>query len=713
MATTGKVVFKRGLFVDLPSSAEKNVLLFVEDQGRLFKGNGIGKPLTEFSNIMSGYNNLETLENLNPAIRGKIYVTCDNKLYTYDGVNYVSLGGNNGLIDHNKLLNRGTNNQHPISAITGLENQLTQLNTKIENVRFRGFYKSPSKFPNSVSMNRDGDIAVSLVNGNYTLYAYSDTTYQWEQIGTGTDGNQAYENIVNPRITDDIDAGFEIGDIWINTTNKTGYICADNKVKNAIWRLITLDDISAFTTADLTEAKGKYFVSSADKSNLLQLQSIINTQTNIQNQINTIGEKIANDASPSNKLVSKNTLNNKIKNSKFEDLLNTPTILSPDTFLVVDSTGTKVIMKDTFDQYIQSIKDKNNVDFTKVKKLEFSNLQGNLKLDETLLLTARMYSTDILDMPTTFDTNKILVSDANSLSYKLKSIDELALLQENYNVNITSDNTDWVNPSITSSGKYEFILKHGLDSQNIIAMFYDINNILIDVKYKILNNMEILIMLDNPIDIRVVVNCSQGTSSEQLTNAKPQITASDFVDDIHTRIDKTYSSKKIEDMVFLLANKENIYNKTQANNIFASKTLEHSHANLYALNNLQEDTDGNLTYKGSKLMTQVEPFYHEDHWVNEDYIALKQLIDMRTIYNTLNFTTIVNSEFTIKNLKPSTTPIEDEDKALRLVVMDDTITILDVKILPQEVQKYLLGISPNTKVFVEGCFSANYYVSAF
>ena len=722
MSTTGSsVVFKKGNFANLPSWAEPNVLLFVEDQGRLFKGNGFNQPLTEFTNILSGYLDEADLITKHPAIRGKIYLTADNKLFTYDGTNYVSVGGGSqGTLDHMQLSNRNAVNSHPISAITGLTTELTNLSTKINDIRFRGFYSTFSNLPTSVSTNRNGDVAVTLdVDGNYVLYVWNSTVLQWEQLSMGgKNGTTIYEKTTDPQVIDDLSQGYTVGDIWINSTTKVGFVCADNALGGAEWKLITLNDLSAFTTDDLATTSDKQYVTSTEKNNLLQLQTIIDSQNNLTNQLNSFGNKMPNDSSSSNKVVSTNTMNNKLANMKIEDLANVPTSLNADAFLVVDDTGTRVVFRNNsnIDRYVDEVVDKNGTSFLEVQKLKFANLQGDMEADgETLRLTAKMYTTDILDMPTAFELDKVLVSNPNTMSYELKSIDELALLQENFNINITDADANWLDPTSTTSGKYEYVVHHGLDSLNIIAMFYDTNNVKIDVPYQITTEDEIIIMIDTPLTFRAVVNCSQGTSSEQLTQmTRPQITASDFMDDIRIRTDKTYSSQKIEDIINVYAKKDNVYTKVQSDSIYASKSKEHGHTDIQVLNKLQEDADGDLTFNGTKLMTQISAFHYEDHWVNEAREDLSLLVDMRNIYSTMNFTTIVNSEITIKNLKPF---VDDEttDKAnaLNLVVMDGSIKVLDVEILPQDVQKYLLGISPNLQILVKGSFDANLYVGAF
>lgn len=98
------VILKKGLYASLPNSADSNVLLFCTDVGRLFQGTGIGNPLLEYSDIITGYSDLTALQKANPSIEKKIYITNDGKLYIYSGGIYVSIGGGDGHTHENKIV---------------------------------------------------------------------------------------------------------------------------------------------------------------------------------------------------------------------------------------------------------------------------------------------------------------------------------------------------------------------------------------------------------------------------------------------------------------------------------------------------------------------------------------------------------------------------------------------------------------------------------
>jgi len=59
---------------------------------------------------------------------------------------------------------------------------------------------------------------------------------------------------VDPTVNDDVDLGFSVGDIWVNTTTGIAYITTDNTDGAAVWRPITPDVMGGFIVdgADLT-----------------------------------------------------------------------------------------------------------------------------------------------------------------------------------------------------------------------------------------------------------------------------------------------------------------------------------------------------------------------------------------------------------------------------------------------------------------------------
>jgi len=65
-----------------------------------------------------------------------------------------------------------------------------------------------------------------------------------------------YVNTTNPAASDDIGDGYVPGDIWVNTTSDTDYICVDNAAGAAIWQAKQpLDAVLTNTTASFTTAQ--------------------------------------------------------------------------------------------------------------------------------------------------------------------------------------------------------------------------------------------------------------------------------------------------------------------------------------------------------------------------------------------------------------------------------------------------------------------------
>lgn len=83
--------------------------------------------------------------------------------------------------------------------------------------------------PTSYDAVQIGSLAYQQDSANlYRLASLTPTT--WEILATGI-----ALDTVDPGVTDDIDDGYEIGQIWVNTVSDTFFVCVDNAVGAAAW----------------------------------------------------------------------------------------------------------------------------------------------------------------------------------------------------------------------------------------------------------------------------------------------------------------------------------------------------------------------------------------------------------------------------------------------------------------------------------------------
>lgn len=101
---------------------------------------------------------------------------------------------------------------------------------------------------------------------------------------------------------------------------------------------------------------------------------------------------------------------------------------------------------------------------------------------------------------------------------------------------------------------------------------------------------------------------------------------------------------------------------------------------------------------------------YELSWQGEQFSSLTKILDLREIFDNKKMKSIDRAEILFKNT--ASTPPSD-DKKLQIVVLDRDIEVLNVLIDAQDTQKYLLGISPNVKVFAKGRFNGALYVNYF
>lgn len=472
-----------------------------------------------------------------------------------------------------------------------------------------------------------------------------------------------------------------------------------------------IKDLSGFTTDDLAEGKNNKYMTAVDRTNI---SNIIGNQTQISSDLNNIKQLIPPEANSSNKLVDKNQMNKKFTDLKLVDLADVDNSnMLPGTILSVDNSGKKVVFKQSSDfGTLKTIEDKLGKTYSDVSKIKFLDLIGK-RIDSTNsveLSLGDMFTTDLKDMPQTYENGKVLVANQNNMNYELKDIGDLTNSKENFVTNI--DVSDWVYNVETK--RYEKIINHELKSKNLIVAFYNGTEVVSPHSYKILDENNIIVYSENTDACKVVINCSQGVVGDGTgSGGSGSVTAGDFIDDYRKRLDKTYSSSKIESLLTDYALKDNVYSKTQADALFALKGNEHKHSNLQILNGLTDDASGALYYKGVRLMTGFNPSLLQKSWNQEDYTDLSLLCDIRQLFQDNNMNVIMNSEFLIRNIVESVDPDTDANNMLNLVVSENNIVVLNVEIDPSNTQKYILGISPDTKIMVKGSFTANLNINYY
>ena len=190
---------------------------------------------------------------------------------------------------------------------------------------------------------------------------------------------------------------------------------------------------------------------------------------------------------------------------------------------------------------------------------------------------------------------------------------------------------------------------------------------------------------------------------------------SDFIDDNRIRSDRTYSSVKLESEFDKYTLKSNTYSKVESDAKYALKNNDHIHANMNVLKNFSESSDGKLLFGKKEILTDITPFVTQKGWTDVVNTDLSMIINMRSIYQEKNMKVIMNSEFLIRNTMPYISEDEPDylDYVLRLVITEHNIVVLDTQIAPSTTQKYILGVSPDTKILVKGKFTANLCINSF
>lgn len=248
--------------------------------------------------------------------------------------------------------------------------------------------------------------------------------------------------------------------------------------------------------------------------------------------------------------------------------------------------------------------------------------------------------------------------------------------------------------------RYHALADHMLETEDIIIDFYDSQKKSQCYQFRIINSNRVEVYIDEPEDIKFIINASLGHLSENLRTIK----TSDFMNDEAILSNRTWSSMKISSMLNSYARRNDVYTRQQSDMLFASKALEHDHENMETLSRFDVDSDGNLLYNDRIIAVNVKPYLKEIKWTSELRTKMSLLLDTATLYEEIGYTYITSNEFIIRN----SDPVDN----LELLIEDDEIEILRVTLGPREAQKYHLGKSPKIKIYVMGKFDGKFYMEA-
>lgn len=465
--------------------------------------------------------------------------------------------------------------------------------------------------------------------------------------------------------------------------------------------------LDELTTADLKDTTDYRYVTDLQLEDIKKIPTIesdldlltrntTNADNNLQRQINTINSYIPSGTSTGNKLVNQNELKTKIEIVKLKDLNDAPDTYVADGFVKVNKAGTAIEyiaeprfpIKAVTDVKEQTYEDVYDLKIDKFEKASFDNGK--------LVLAPKLRTTDLLDMPAIEKHGAILISNQTLMQYDLIDAEELTLSQENFTKLIAE--TDWVLNEETQ--KYEYTLMHKLDSEALVISFTNKLKEKVDyVTYQIIDSSNVKLTSEFNNDIKVVINCSLGVLNGYWNHIF-DISKITLIDDKSPRKDRSYSSIKLEDMFSKVALKETVYTKQEANNLFSTKTFEHSHTNLAVIEKFTQDTVGNVLYNGKKLLTDIKGRTID---ISNTFNGVNQeIVNTGTIITENEISTVLGSEITIQNTGAT---------EMTLIIMDGDITLINEKVPEKGVQKYVLGISPKMKVIISGSGKYNFYMS--
>lgn len=460
------------------------------------------------------------------------------------------------------------------------------------------------------------------------------------------------------------------------------------------WQMIKAEPSSLvpFTTRDLVEEKDKYYVTGVQRDNI---NDIPNIRSNGVSNTNRIGK---NETAISELKNKDKELTNRLDTLKFTSLTDTPDNIITDAFVKTNLAGNKLeyIQKPLFP--VKKVIDSMEYVYESIDASQFMHMKMIEKDEATGLhkFALDAATKDLKDMPKTYEHGKLLICNGVNMKYELVDKEDLTMSKENFTEQIKL--SSWTLNETT--GKYEYIVNHGLDSESLIISFIDGNKVVIkDIQYQVIDANSVKLIRDEAILVKITINCALGASNGYWSHIF-DISKVEFVDDSRIRLDRGYSSNKIEEMIKQYAKKSEYVSKLEASVSYAAKDSEHRHGNSAVLTKFAESSKGNLIYNGKEIITEIKPkTFEETNTASASTIT--------EIYNAANLTdvgAVLASELLIKN----TATQED----LTLLIADGDFELVNVKLKAQESQKYQLGISKNTKVSIVGKCQYKIAVSA-
>lgn len=476
------------------------------------------------------------------------------------------------------------------------------------------------------------------------------------------------------------------------------YVCSiehisANTFEEDKWTMIiaTAIGLDSFTTDDLKESDNNKYVTATEKTNIEQLPSVFNKLNSTANQVST---NTANISTLTNKT---DTLKNRLDDLKFTNLTDTPSRLYENRYLRVNSDGSGITQVDNPTFPIKSIIDSTGTKYSNIDTPIFKHLEMTKQSEDDYTFELRAKAIELLDMPNIHEHGKVLVSDVNNQKFVLADKEDLTMSIENFTKTI--EENEW----IENGDIYEHIIEHNMSSEALIVSFVDEFKIEDkNVTYEILDKSKIKALSNSNKKLVCTINCSLGAGNGywQYLMDWSKI---DFVDDTHIRPDRAYSSEKLTNMLKKYALKSDYYTKSVSDAKYSRLEYEHEHENASILNELGMDNDGDITFKGRRLLTEMNPSTISlDNIFNEtDFV---EVYDINSIYNDHHLQAILASEILVQNIS---------NKEAVFKIKDGGMDLVNVTLLPNEVQKYHLGISNKIKIIVKGNVKTMLTVSAF